>query len=84
MVLWVSTLHLLAIVIASMRSHFEPQKLSFMPHPLPLAVGQWLHVSVERLEYPLEEGQEREPDIMTPDGGGGGGQALSCSLWQDC
>ena len=28
--------------IAAMRSHFEPQKLSFMPHPLPLAVGQWL------------------------------------------
>ena len=35
MVLWVSTLHLLAIVIAAMRSHFEPHTLSFMPHPSP-------------------------------------------------
>ena len=46
-----------------------PNTLSFMPHPLPLAVGQWLHVSVEGLEYPIdaERGLEREPDINTPD-----------------
>ena len=35
MVLWVSALHLLAIVIAAMRSHFEAHTLSFMPNPSP-------------------------------------------------
>jgi hypothetical protein len=45
-----------------------PNTLSFMPHPLPLAVGQWMHVSVEGLEYPLDaRGLEKEPDITTPD-----------------
>ena len=34
---------------------------------------------ITAMEYPLE-GQEREPGDMTP----GEGQALSCSLWQDC
>jgi len=43
-----------------------PNTLSFMPHPLPLAVGQWLHVSAEGLDYPLEGGVEREPDLTTP------------------
>ena len=44
-----------------------PHNLTFMPHPLPLAVGQWVPVSVEGLEYPLVRGQEQEPDITTPD-----------------
>ena len=45
----------------------EPHSLTFMPHPLPLAVGQWVAVSVEGLEYPVVRGQEQEPDISTPD-----------------
>merc|ERR1719186_1892307 len=44
-----------------------PPPLTFLPHPLPLSVGQWLHVSVEALEFPLEGGAEREPDLNTPD-----------------
>eukprot|EP00092_Neocalanus_flemingeri_P033002 GFUD01035893.1.p1 GENE.GFUD01035893.1~~GFUD01035893.1.p1 ORF type:complete len:931 (+),score=248.18 GFUD01035893.1:289-3081(+) len=41
--------------------------LTFLPHPLPLAVGQWLHVSVEALEFPLLGGEEHEPGVETPD-----------------
>ena len=44
-----------------------PPPLTFLPHPLPLAVGQWLHISVEALEYPLDGGAETEPDLNTPD-----------------
>ena len=44
-----------------------PHSLAFMPHPLPLVVGQWVPVQVEGLEYPLVGGKEQEPDIATPD-----------------
>eukprot|EP00092_Neocalanus_flemingeri_P097061 GFUD01123640.1.p1 GENE.GFUD01123640.1~~GFUD01123640.1.p1 ORF type:complete len:381 (-),score=108.82 GFUD01123640.1:60-1055(-) len=43
-----------------------PLPLSTLPHPVPLAVGQWLHVSVEGLGYYLVGGEEHEPDVDTP------------------
>ena len=44
-----------------------PHSLAFMPHPLPLLVGQWVPLQVEGLEYPLVGGKEQEPDIATLD-----------------
>ena len=42
-----------------------PSSLSFLPNPVPLAVGQWLLVSVEELEYIFNGAVEKEPDIET-------------------
>ena len=42
-----------------------PSSSSFLPNPVPLAVGQWLLVSVLGLEYTFNGAVEKEPDIET-------------------
>jgi hypothetical protein len=41
--------------------------LTILPHPLPMAVGQWLQITVEGMEFPLVGGEEHGPGVDNRD-----------------